>query len=302
MDNTEYNYLHFERFSNLVNWSVSHLLGMNMGFTHKFPMVTIGTVIERCKTTIDIDDNSQYKQITLKTNGGGAVLRDVKLGKNIGTKKQYVVSAGQFILSKIDARNGAFGVVTEDLDGAIVTADFPVFNVDKEKITPQYLFLLSSTKVFARFAQSCSRGTTNRQRIDLEQFLSQRIPLPSVTEQKMLLSRYRIKVQQADSLNSLSYKIRNDIDLYLQAYLGFPQQEYFQGKSNNTFAFLKFVKYKDVDKWGVDLIQTNNRKNSHKFPIKKIKDICLVGSGGTPSRSNQKYYNGIKIILKNGIR
>ncbi len=300
MDNINYNYLHFVRFNSLVNWSVSHLLGMNMGFTHRFPMVTIGSVIERCKTTIDIDDNSQYKQITLKTNGGGAVLRDVKLGKNIGVKKQYVVSAGQFILSKIDARNGAFGVVTEDLDGAIVTADFPVFNVDKEKITPQYLFLLSSTKVFARFAQSCSRGTTNRQRIDLEQFLSQRIPLPSVTEQKMLLSRYRIKVQQAESLNSLSYKIRNDIDLYLQTYLGFSQQEYFQGKGKNTFAFLKFVKYKDVDKWGVDLIQTNNRKNSHKFPIKKIKDICLVGSGGTPSRSNQKYYNGNIPWVKTG--
>ena len=137
MDNTKYNYLHFERFSNLVNWSVSHLLGMNLGFTHRFPMVTIGSVIERCKTTIDIDDCTKYKQITLKTSGGGAVLRDVKLGKDIGTKKQYVVSAGQFIMSKIDARNGAFGIVTEDLDGAIVTADFPVFNVNKDKIIPQ---------------------------------------------------------------------------------------------------------------------------------------------------------------------
>ena len=87
MDNTEYNYLHFVKFSNLVNWSVSHLLGMNMGFTHRFPLVSIGSIIERCKTTIDIDDGTQYKQITLKTNGGGTVLREVKLGKDIGRKK-----------------------------------------------------------------------------------------------------------------------------------------------------------------------------------------------------------------------
>ena len=300
MDNPEYNYLHFAKFSNLVNWSVSHLLGMNIGFAHRFPMATIGSVIERCKTTIDIDDSTQYKQITLKTNGGGAVLRDVKSGKNIGTKKQYVVSAGQFIMSKIDARNGAFGVVTEDLDGAIVTADFPVFNVDKEKIIPQYLFLLSTTKAFTRFAQSCSRGTTNRQRIDIDQFLSQRIPLPSLTEQNRLLSRYQIKVQQADSLNILSSKIWNEIDFYLQTNLGFSQQEYFQGKSENSFSFLKFVKYKDLDKWGFDLNQTNHRKNARIFPIKKVKDICLVGSGGTPSRSNQNYYGGNIPWVKTG--
>ena len=141
MGNTKYNYLHFERFRNLVNWSVSHLLGMNMGFTHRFPMVTIGSVIERSKTTIDIDDSTQYKQITLKTNGGGAVLRDVKLGKDIGTKKQYIVSAEQFIMSKIDARNGAFGVVTEDLDGAVVTADFPVFNVVVKSVGPAFVVM-----------------------------------------------------------------------------------------------------------------------------------------------------------------
>lgn len=249
MGNTEHLYLRFVRFKALDNWSVSHILGMNMGFTDMFPMIPIGQIIDRCTELVTVENEIQYKQITLKTNGGGAVLRDVKLGKDIGTKKQYAVSSGQFIMSKIDARNGAFGVVPDELDGAIVTADFPVFNVNQEKIIPQYLFLLSSTKAFARFAQSCSRGTTNRQRIDIALFLSQRIPLPSLTEQKIIVSNYNTKIQQAEDLEKKSIQIEKDIETYLLESLGISQNEEVKDKEKNLFKFLKFIQFKDIDRW-----------------------------------------------------
>lgn len=290
MDNTKYNYLHFARFSNLVNWSVSHLLGMNMGFTHRFPLVSIGSVIERCKTTIDIDDNTQYKQITLKTNGGGAVLRDVKLGKDIGTKKQYVVSAGQFIMSKIDARNGAFGVVTEELDGAIVTADFPVFNVNKEKIIPQYLFLLSSTVAFARFAQSCSRGTTNRQRIDIAQFLSQRIPLPPLSEQKTLISAYKAKLEQSNILNKQTSQIEKEIELYLRNHIGSYQQANGQNTKDKSYRFLRFVRYKDINGWDVYSKKIKYNTTYKVVPLGSL--ITRIATGTTPPTSQKEYFEG----------
>ena len=170
------------KFRNVTNWSVSHILGMNVGFNEKYPMVMIGDIITRSAETVNIEDDKDYRQVTLKTNGGGAVQRKdgIKKGKEIGTKKQYVVHTGQFIMSKIDARNGAFGVIGSDLEGSIVTADFPVFDVDKNKVLPEYLKLISSTSRFVEFAKSCSSGTTNRQRIDVKQFLLQQIPLPSL--------------------------------------------------------------------------------------------------------------------------
>lgn len=249
MENTEHLYLRFVRFKALDNWSVSHILGMNMGFTDMYPMIPIGQIIDRCTKLVTVENEIQYKQITLKTNGGGAVLRDVKLGKDIGTKKQYVVSSGQFIMSKIDARNGAFGVVSDELDGAIVTTDFPVFNVNQDKIIPQYLFLLSSTKAFARFAQSCSRGTTNRQRIDIALFLSQRIPLPSLTEQKIIVSNYNAKIQQAEDLEKKSIQIEKDIDTYLLESLGISQNEEIKNKEKNLFKFLKFIQFREINRW-----------------------------------------------------
>lgn len=104
-----YKYLHFVTLRSLVNWSVAHLLNRDIGFTRHYPFVKIGDVIHRNTTLVTIENKTLYKQITLKTNGGGAVLRDEKWGKDIGTKKQYLAKEGQFIMSKIDARNGAFG-------------------------------------------------------------------------------------------------------------------------------------------------------------------------------------------------
>lgn len=43
---------------------------------------------------------------------------------SVGTKKQFMINKGQFLISKIDARNGAYGIVPKELDGAIITGNF----------------------------------------------------------------------------------------------------------------------------------------------------------------------------------
>lgn len=283
MQNNVYTYLKFVLFKDLENWSVSHLLGKDMGYTDKYSIVSIGEIIDKCQCPTEIKDDIQYKQITLKTNGGGAVLRGIKWGKDIGTKKQYIASDGQFIMSKIDARNGAFGIITEELDGAVVTSDFPLFNVDTTKIFPEYLALIASTKEFVKFAQSCSRGTTNRQRIDVNLFLSQQIPLPSLSEQKAIIEAYENKIQQVAMLEDQAKQVEHNIEDYLLSELGIqhkvypmselsisiacePQVEYnvsynqcagvsatchWGDEIKKAYKYLKFVNFKDVERWDV---------------------------------------------------
>jgi len=53
-------------------------------------------------------------------NGKGVILRQEILGSKIKTKS--------------DARNGAFGIVPKELDGAIVSQDFPLFKVNTDVI------------------------------------------------------------------------------------------------------------------------------------------------------------------------
>lgn len=254
MQKNEYTYLRFVRFNGVDNWSVSHILGMDTGFTKAFPMVPIGQIIEKSTKSIEVEDDIQYKQITLKINGGGTLLRDVKYGKDIGTKRQYVVSAGQFIMSKIDARNGAFGVVGDELDGAIVTADFPLFDVDTTKASPNFIALIASTQAFVRFAQSCSRGTTNRQRIDVGMFLSKKIPLPPRNIQQSLVDAYNDKIQKAGDMEQQAAEIEQHIEDYLLTELGIKQNintANHKDEIKKEYKYLKFIKFKDSERWDV---------------------------------------------------
>lgn len=291
------------KFRNITNWSVSHILGMNVvGFNEKYPMVMIGDIITRSTETINIEDDKDYKQVTVKINGEGAVPRSdkEKEGKKIGTKKQYVVHTDQFIMSRIDARNGAFGVIGSKLDGAIVTADFPVFDVDKSRVLPEYLKLISSTSRFVEFAKSCSSGTTNRQRIDVNQFLLQRIPLPSLAEQKKMFSAFDEKKDLIRQYEQQIDKKKEDIKQYLFKTLGFYQQTDVVQTTQSLVRFLKIIRFKNINEWGHDFTNKEKVNFSSKYPQKKIKEICLLGSGGTPSRTKKDYYNGRIPWIKTG--
>jgi hypothetical protein len=83
-------------------------------------MKRIGDILSRNKTPVVVESGTSYKQVTIRTNYKGVVLRGTQDGETILTKNQFAVSAGQFILSRIDARNGAFGIIPEELEGAIV--------------------------------------------------------------------------------------------------------------------------------------------------------------------------------------
>ena len=93
-----YKYLHVVSFQSLINWSVSHLLNRDLGFTKHYSFVRIGDLIHRSSELVTIEDDILYTQVTLKTNGGGAVLRDKKLGKDIGTKKQYLAKDSTYAI------------------------------------------------------------------------------------------------------------------------------------------------------------------------------------------------------------
>lgn len=273
-------------FRDLFDWSVAHLLNKDISFTKHYPIVRIGDVIRRSTLLVTVEDNVLYSQITLKTNGGGAVLRGKKLGKDIGVKKQYLAKEGQFIMSKIDARNGAFGVVTKELDNAIVTGDFPLFDVNQEKINPYYLYLLSSTRPFVQYAQSCSRGTTNRQRIDMDAFLSLQIPLPSLEEQNKIVAAYNDTITQADNLSQQAGDINDQIETYLKETLGIEHNNT-SSRKNTIGKFIWLVPLKNITRWDVYNSQDSNYSGTYDYL--SLRDLLI---------SSPKYGAGYKAEKK----
>lgn len=296
-----YKFLHLANLKDIPNWSVQYADEEDLGFTKKFPMARIGSFLVKSRDIIEVQDDVEYKQVTLKINNGGVVPRNngtTLKGSKIGTKRQHVIHAGQFIMSKIDARNGAYGIVPSELEGAIVTNDFPVFDVDTKKIIPQFLVLVSTTDKFVEFARKCSSGTTNRKRIDIDAFLNQQIPLPSIEVQEKMLEEY-------NTLNNKAYVCEQEVKEkekellhhWLEA-LGIDISLNEKVASDS----LSFTNLSSLYQWGVDFIvkQKKQKGFSRFYNCCRIKDLCKIGSGGTPSRGRREYYTGNIPWVKTG--
>lgn len=258
----------FVKFSQLYNWSVQYLNNSKIRFTTKYPLAQIKEFLTRNKTAITVQDETTYQRVTIRIRNGGVIPRDEVKGTEIGTKKQFRVSAGQFILSKIDARNGAMGIIPEKLDGAIVTQDFLAYDIDTTKINPQYLVLVSTTKQFIDFCQSCSSGTTNRQRVDEDKFLNIQIPLPSLAEQNKLVEEYHKRIDLIKCNNDKISSIRFGIDKYLLKNLGCDSADKSDRTNNKILTFFSFC---DISRWDVFNLQYQIQSHLYKtIPLKGL--------------------------------
>jgi type I restriction enzyme S subunit len=166
----------------------------------------IGDVLGRVKDDVQVDDFTTYSRVTIRMAGKGVALRDRVVGSEIGTKRQFIARAGQFILSKIDARNGAFGVLPEECDNAIVTGNFWVFDVDHARLDSGFFNYLSKSPEFVVACVAASDGTTNRRYLQEDAFLRMSVPVPDLTEQQNIVAR----------LDALAEKTR-EVEAHLDA-------------------------------------------------------------------------------------
>lgn len=152
-----------------------------------WPTVRLGEVLSKSDRQIDIYPDQQYKEVKVRLWGKGVVLRKELAGAEIAASRRYALKAGQFILSRIDARNGASGLVPESLGGAVVSSDVPVFDTQQKRLLPPYLNWLSKTKGFVELCRAASEGTTNRVRLKEDRFLRMEIPVPPLPEQRRIV-------------------------------------------------------------------------------------------------------------------
>ncbi len=154
-----------------------------------WPLVPLGDVLTRNEKLVTLLPDQQYREVTIRLWGKGVVLRQIVNGSDIASQRRSLVSQDQFIVSRIDARNGAMGLVPPELDGAVVTNDFPTFNVHRERLVPAFLGWLSRTESFVDTCRSASEGTTNRVRLKEERFMKLEIELPPIREQMRIVCR-----------------------------------------------------------------------------------------------------------------
>lgn len=302
MNKVSYKYLSIISFKSLFNWSVKSTQKSGINFKEKFQKCKIKSFLKRSRDLVTIIDTTEYNRVTVRLYGKGILIRDSLLGKFIGSKKQYRIKSGQFLLSRIDARNGAFGIVPESCNNCIITNDFWAFDINEDIINPQFLFLVTATKQFSNLCQLASSGTTNRQRVAFEFFENTEIPLPPIGIQKEFVKKYNDKIKLAEEQEKELYQLEQDANNYIVMQLGIICKNNII--KSDKYSYLNFYNLVDLSRW--DLYKNDcSSILSEKYKFSKLLDVVtekpLYGAGekGIKKKSDIRYIR-ITDINENG--
>lgn len=156
---------------------------------HRFPKVELGKLITLQNGFIEIEDNKEYKLVTCKLHGQGVVFRESVFGRDIKTKKQQVVKTNQLLVAEIDAKNGGYGVISAECDGAIVSSHYYIYSINQGELLPEYLSLVLTNKNIEEQVIAYVRGATSYAAIRPTDFLNIRIPLPDLEVQREIVAK-----------------------------------------------------------------------------------------------------------------
>lgn len=207
-------------------------------------------------------DNEKIITIKLHVNG---VVKNERSRTLTGGSNYYKRRANEFIFSKIDLLNGAFGLVPEDLDGFYSSSDAPSFVFKEDSIPFFFLNWLEGNYQKLHIERTGTSSTLKR--VSPSKFFDLSIGLPCKAEQQKIANCLT-------SINNLITLEAQKIDV-LKAYKNGLMQQLFPA-DGEILPKLRFPEFWDAREW----------------EKKSIGSVCKMFSGGTPLTSQNSFYGG----------
>lgn len=157
----------------------------------RWPPTPLGNILEPVVRRVSTELTTEYRLLGVRLEGDGPFLRETKLGSQISAKSLNEVKTGDFIYSRLFAWRGAFGIITDELDGCYVSNEFPLFRPIIEQIDVRFLnYWFRLRSVINKVEADCSGSTPlTRNRYKEEFLLRLEIPLPPLSEQRRIVAK-----------------------------------------------------------------------------------------------------------------
>lgn len=154
-----------------------------------WPTVELGEVASLIKRPVTPVPGTAYRQIGVRLWGQGAYERATVDGADTKYASLYEVHEGDIVANKIWARNGSVSIVSPELSGCFGSPEFPTYAIDPVHMMTDWFGWFTRSPALWTQCEHLSKGTSGQNRLRPERFLSVRIPLPSLDEQRRIVDR-----------------------------------------------------------------------------------------------------------------
>ena len=304
METQVYKYLRFVHFKNVEKWYVSYYLNTYQ-ISSSYNLEKLGDLITPLKNKIKKSEYKGNLKIVKKISffDGKIHLRD----SNVTNMDLYFMPRRQLLVSNINFHQGAIAITgDEDL---VCTTHYQPYLINQNKINGIYLVLSLRCNLFQKYLSNIrANGIKNESNFNFIKTLQ--IPLPSIEEQNALVLAYNSKMAQAEALEKQAIETETNIEEYLLEVLGIsstvdknysitkkgvsvvqePQIEYVVNLQTNQlddkiyhwgdeikkeYNFLKFVNFKDLERWDMYNTQSATDK-SILYPCMKLSNLVIA--------------------------
>ena len=193
----------------------------------------------------------------------------------------FAVYPGDVVFSRIDARNGAIGVLQESIAKAVVTTEFPVFVPAADRLDGGFVKLVLRTGHFLAALRSKASGTSGRKRITPDAFADLRVPLPPLAEQRAIVAAHRAALDRAADLEREADEAEARAMEAFETALGF-------GPPAPLPERLVFIaSFKDLDRWSHEgilrRIVEGDTTHTSPYPTVQLRDVIAdLENGWSP--------------------
>lgn len=137
---------------------------------------------------------------------GSVSPRDVKAWRKDIKGTLWFAYPGDLVYSKIDVRNGAIGLVPDEIGRVAVTSEYPVYQV-KEGISAEYLKIVLRTPQFTDLLKAMAAGHSGRKRVQPGELEDVFIPVPSLDQQRKIVAEVQCRRERAVALREEAERV-----------------------------------------------------------------------------------------------
>ena len=205
----------------------------------------LGNCLERVIDPVEVEFETQYREIGVRSHGGGIFHKKPVSGKSLGNKRVFRVYPNSLILNIVFAWEQAISLTSDNENGFIASHRFPMYVSVNNKVNLKFIFLFFLRKRGKFLLGLASPGGAGRNKtLGQNEFAKLRVTLPSFSEQQKIaafLSSVDTKIEQLNKKKSLLEQYKKGMMQKL-----FSQEIRFKDEHGNNFSSWESKRLSDL--------------------------------------------------------